>query len=114
MAVLLYEQIGRWEHSHQVHSVDIKDWKMVVTMKKYDEKLFLKIEGPDGAEVRACVERAMQRGLIASVVAGFVGGGLAAALVAFEAVAKPDLINCLGSSFNATIETKGDWVYWTL
>lgn len=66
----------RYEDSHQVHSVNVVNWKMVTTMKKLDHNLYVVIEGPDEAKARSCFNQALQAGLIAAAAAAFVGAGI--------------------------------------
>ena len=68
-----------------------------VEMKKLHHELRLVINGPDGADVSACVNQAAFAGLLAGLVAAYVTGG--AGIPAAEAAAITTLTNCLGNTF---------------
>ena len=113
MAVVLNEKVGRWEHSHQVHSVNVKSWKLVTTMKKRNDEIFVTIDGPDEAKARECFNTALHAGLIAAIAAAYVGAGLGAAEVGFAA-AKAMMVACLGDAYSVALREEGQWEYWEL
>jgi len=113
MAVILDEKVARYEDSHQVHSVNIVDWKPKTTMKKLEHNLYVVIEGPDEAKAKDCFDQALKAGLIAGVAAAFIGAGLGAAQIAFGA-AKASMLACLGDGFDVLLRDESHWVYWDL
>jgi len=113
MAEILNEKVARYEDSHQVHSVNIVDWKIKTTMKKLDHNLFIVVEGPDAAKAKSCFDQAAKTGLIAAAGAAFVGAGLGAAEVGFT-VAKASMRECMGDAFDIHLRDESNWVYWEL
>lgn len=113
MAVILREKVARYEDSHQIHSVEVVDFKLKTTMKKLEHNLYIVIDGPDLSTAKNCLQNAISTGVIAGVGAAFMGVGLSAAEIAFSA-AKASMLECLGSGFDIRLESDSQWIYWIL
>ncbi len=79
-------------------------------MKKLHHNLVLIIEGPDEAQIKDCVAKAIAAGLIAAIVAACVT--LGAALPTATAALIKVLTACLGRGFTVKIEDQSHWEYW--
>jgi len=112
MPELVNERIAVFEDSHQIHSVSGL-FPTRVEMKKLVHELFLVINGPDENAARSCLESAARVGLVAGLITAYIGAGIGATGIAFEAL-KAELIRCLGSSFSVTIKDNSRWEHWTV
>jgi hypothetical protein len=111
------QTIAGWDDSHQPTGtiIWINDGPFGtptphLEMKKLEHRLVLTVEGPDGEAIRKCVERAVNAGLFAAIVAVVVTGG--GALAAAIGAAISELKSCLGDGFMVKIEDRSHWVYW--
>lgn len=113
MAVLLNDEIAKYEDSHQIHSVS--GFPPKVEMKKLVHRLRVVIEGPENTEAAArnCFNGAVQKGLLAAAAAAFLGAGPSAAEIGFAA-AKVDMLACMGGAYSVRLDNNSAWEYWTL
>lgn len=111
MAQVLQDVIARYEDSHQPTGETKFDPWPHMKMKKLVHELRLTIDGPDAAKARSCVDQAAAAGLIAGVGAAFLGAGLGATSIAWQA-ALAALTTCLGDGFSARIDDNSHWEEW--
>lgn len=112
--------LGRWEDSHQptgtIHwkndgpfntPVPHPEWKKLV------HQAVLRIEGPDEAAIRRCIDQALTAAVLAAVAAAIATGGLGAGNAALSA-GMSALTACLGDSYSVQVHDKSHWEYWDM
>lgn len=105
--VVVRQELAQFDDSFQPIGM-CSPWS--VRMKKLHHTLTLIVEGPDEAQIRACIAQSIAAGMLAAIIAAYVTGGAAlhAAVSAFLA----SLEACLGGSYTARIEDSSHWIEW--
>jgi hypothetical protein len=83
-----------------------------VEMKKLSHSIVITVEGIDEESIRSCLNKAFTNAALASILAAFISGGMAAAS-AFLSVGIQSLKDCLSdNALDVKITDDSHWVYW--